>query len=218
MKRLDSAYEPSAKGWFEVSGGYVPRLRARRTEFDHMVRPDGSRPRPPLGATVQPTVQPSVGATLSLNRAGCGRRGAGQAGSHRQPAYASASTARERTREAFLGLGWDVLPSETNFLWLPTGDASGSVAQEGERRGLPVRAFPGSGLRVTVGSPEANDLLTRGGRGDRTTGPVTHRERGPRRCHAGPMTFLRMWPKTTDVRTSASSGRFVSLSRTTACR
>ncbi|WP_274565078.1 hypothetical protein [Streptomyces spiramyceticus] len=28
---------------------------------------------------------------------------------------------RGRTREALLGLGWDVLPSETNFLWLPTG-------------------------------------------------------------------------------------------------
>ncbi|MGW7464655.1 histidinol-phosphate transaminase [Streptomyces xantholiticus] len=66
---------------------------------------------------------------------------------------------RERMREALLGLGWEVLPSATNFLWLPTGEASESVAQEWERRGLLVRAFPGSGLRVTVGSPEANDLL-----------------------------------------------------------
>jgi hypothetical protein len=29
---------------------------------------------------------------------------------------------------------------------------------------------------------------------DRTAGPVARRERGPRRCHAGPMTFLRMCP------------------------
>ncbi|MFF7791267.1 hypothetical protein [Streptomyces sp. NPDC007991] len=30
--------------------------------------------------------------------------------------------------------------------------------------------------------------------GDRTAGPMARRERGPRRCHAGPMTFLRMCP------------------------
>ncbi|GAA2425166.1 hypothetical protein GCM10010255_78730 [Streptomyces coeruleofuscus] len=29
---------------------------------------------------------------------------------------------------------------------------------------------------------------------DRTAGPVARRERGLRRCHAGPMTFLRMCP------------------------
>ncbi|WP_030668307.1 histidinol-phosphate transaminase [Streptomyces cellulosae] len=66
---------------------------------------------------------------------------------------------RERTRESLLALGWEVLPSETNFLWLPAGEASESVAREWERRGLLVRAFAHSGLRVTVGSAEANDLL-----------------------------------------------------------
>ncbi|MCX5242652.1 aminotransferase class I/II-fold pyridoxal phosphate-dependent enzyme [Streptomyces prunicolor] len=65
---------------------------------------------------------------------------------------------RERTRAALLGLGWEVLPSETHFLWLPTGEAE-SVAAQWERRGLLVRAFPGSGLRVTLSSPDANDLL-----------------------------------------------------------
>ncbi|MGP3925941.1 hypothetical protein [Streptomyces sp. 8N616] len=69
-------------------------------------------------------------------------------------------------------------PSDANFLWLPTGDASESVAQEGERRGLLVRAFPGSGLRVTVGSPEANDLLIAAAKETATTGPATRRERG----------------------------------------
>jgi histidinol-phosphate aminotransferase len=66
---------------------------------------------------------------------------------------------RERTRAALLGLGWEVLPSETNFLWLATGEASQAVAEQWERRGLLVQAFPGSGLRVTLGSPDANDLL-----------------------------------------------------------
>jgi histidinol-phosphate aminotransferase len=66
---------------------------------------------------------------------------------------------RERTRAGLLGLGWEVLSSETNFLWLPAGSDAERVAGEWERRGLLVRAFPGDGLRVTVGSPEANDLL-----------------------------------------------------------
>ncbi|GAA2733891.1 histidinol-phosphate transaminase [Streptomyces nogalater] len=66
---------------------------------------------------------------------------------------------RERTREALLGLGWEVLPSETNFLWLPAGEAAEPVAREWESSGLLVRAFPHSGMRVTIGSPEANDLL-----------------------------------------------------------
>jgi histidinol-phosphate aminotransferase len=66
---------------------------------------------------------------------------------------------RERTREALLGLGWEVLPSETNFLWLPAGRDAERVAAGWERRGLLVRAFPDEGLRVTVGTPEANDLL-----------------------------------------------------------
>lgn len=68
---------------------------------------------------------------------------------------------RERTREALLGLGWEVPPSETNFLWLATGASSAALAARWEARGLLVRAFPGEGLRVTVGSPEANDLLLR---------------------------------------------------------
>ncbi|MGW0836392.1 aminotransferase class I/II-fold pyridoxal phosphate-dependent enzyme [Streptomyces prunicolor] len=65
---------------------------------------------------------------------------------------------RERTREALLGLGWEAPPSETSFLWLATGEAE-SVAAQWERRGLLVRAFSGSGLRVTLGSPDASDLL-----------------------------------------------------------
>ncbi|NJQ01100.1 histidinol-phosphate transaminase [Streptomyces zingiberis] len=66
---------------------------------------------------------------------------------------------RERVREALGGQGWTVPPSGTNFLWLPLGGDSGAVAAELERRGLLVRCFPGTGLRVTVGGPEANDLL-----------------------------------------------------------
>ncbi|MFF1874626.1 histidinol-phosphate transaminase [Streptomyces sp. CB03911] len=66
---------------------------------------------------------------------------------------------RERLRTALTARGWAVPPSETNFLWIPAGAGSEALAGELERGGLLVRAFPGDGLRVTVGSPEANDLL-----------------------------------------------------------
>ncbi|MGV9245447.1 histidinol-phosphate transaminase [Streptomyces sp. NPDC003710] len=66
---------------------------------------------------------------------------------------------RERLREALGRQGWSVPPSETNFLWMPLGEDSDRVAAALEQRGLLVRTFSGAGLRITVGSPEANDLL-----------------------------------------------------------
>ncbi|MFF1354031.1 histidinol-phosphate transaminase [Streptomyces sp. NPDC058297] len=66
---------------------------------------------------------------------------------------------RERLREALGAQGWKTPASETNFLWVPLGEESDRVAAALEQRGLLVRNFSGTGLRITVGSPEANDLL-----------------------------------------------------------
>jgi histidinol-phosphate aminotransferase len=66
---------------------------------------------------------------------------------------------RERLRKALGEQGWTVPPSETNFLWLPLGERSDPVAAALEQSGLLVRGFSGAGLRITVGSPEANDQL-----------------------------------------------------------
>ncbi|MEV7389539.1 histidinol-phosphate transaminase [Streptomyces sp. NPDC091215] len=66
---------------------------------------------------------------------------------------------RERLREALGRQGWSIPPGATNFLWMPLGDDSDRVAAALERRGLLVRNFSGAGLRITVGRPEANDLL-----------------------------------------------------------
>lgn len=49
--------------------------------------------------------------------------------------------------------------SHANFIWLPLGERSISVAEALEAQGLTVRAFPGEGLRVTIAEPEANDRL-----------------------------------------------------------
>jgi histidinol-phosphate aminotransferase len=66
---------------------------------------------------------------------------------------------RERLRDALRAQGWTTPKSETNFLWMPLGEDSDTIAAALEERGLLVRNFSGTGLRITVGSPEANDLL-----------------------------------------------------------
>ncbi|WP_425276737.1 histidinol-phosphate transaminase [Streptomyces bauhiniae] len=54
-----------------------------------------------------------------------------------------------------------VTPSEANFVWLPLGERTTAFAQACARAGVAVRAFPGEGVRVTVGTPEANDAVLR---------------------------------------------------------
>ena len=67
----------------------------------------------------------------------------------------------ERTRvyESLLAQGYDVPPSQANFVWFPLGEATTDWAAGCEERGVIVRAFAGSGARVTVGSAPENDRL-----------------------------------------------------------
>lgn len=68
---------------------------------------------------------------------------------------------RERTRlfDGLLAAGLDPLPSQANFVWLPAGEESTRIAEAFERHGISVRAFPGEGVRITVGLPEENDAV-----------------------------------------------------------
>jgi len=52
-----------------------------------------------------------------------------------------------------------VPPSQANFVWLPLGDGTVDWAAGCEERKVIVRAFAGSGVRVTIGTPEENDRL-----------------------------------------------------------
>jgi histidinol-phosphate aminotransferase len=71
----------------------------------------------------------------------------------------AALTVAERSRVAdrLTELGYDVAPSQANFLWLPLGDAAADLAQSSAAAGVMVRPFPGEGVRVTIGLPEEND-------------------------------------------------------------
>lgn len=66
---------------------------------------------------------------------------------------------RARVMERLSELGMRVPDSQANFLWLPLGDRSAEFAQECERQGIILRAFPGAGVRVTIGAPHENDAF-----------------------------------------------------------
>jgi histidinol-phosphate aminotransferase len=66
---------------------------------------------------------------------------------------------RDRVRAALLELGYPVPPSQANFVWLPLGDATMEWTAGCEQRGVIVRGFAGSGVRVTIGAREENDRL-----------------------------------------------------------
>jgi histidinol-phosphate aminotransferase len=66
---------------------------------------------------------------------------------------------RSRVYDRLNALGYEVPPSEANFVWLPLGDATTQWAAGCEERKLIVRPFAGQGIRVTVGTAQENDLF-----------------------------------------------------------
>lgn len=66
---------------------------------------------------------------------------------------------RARLLDGLRAQGWDVPDSQANFVWLPLGDASARFAQEATAAGVLVRPFAADGVRISVGEPEATDLV-----------------------------------------------------------
>jgi histidinol-phosphate aminotransferase len=64
---------------------------------------------------------------------------------------------RERVYAALVGFGYEVPPTQANFVWLPLGEATSEWAAGCESRRVIVRGFAGAGARVTIGSAEEND-------------------------------------------------------------
>jgi len=64
---------------------------------------------------------------------------------------------RERVRAALVQAGYDVPPSQANFVWLALGDRSVDFAQACMDAGVIVRPFAGEGVRVTIGTDGEND-------------------------------------------------------------
>lgn len=66
---------------------------------------------------------------------------------------------RVRVTEALHKLVPGVPDSQANFVWLPLGDRTAGFTAACESRGVIVRGFPPEGVRVTIGTPEENDLF-----------------------------------------------------------
>lgn len=55
--------------------------------------------------------------------------------------------------------GWDVVESQANFVWLRTGSHTADAEAIFNDHGVIVRAFAGEGIRVSIGSPAANQTF-----------------------------------------------------------
>lgn len=64
---------------------------------------------------------------------------------------------RGRVTAQLRARGWEVPEPQANFVWLPCGERAGGLSQDLERQGVVTRAFPGLGIRVSIGSPAEND-------------------------------------------------------------
>jgi len=74
-----------------------------------------------------------------------------------------AELARTRTElaESLRGLGLTVQPSQANFLWLPLAEQAMPFAERARQAGILVMALDGAGVRVTIGTAEANERFCR---------------------------------------------------------
>ncbi len=66
---------------------------------------------------------------------------------------------REKVGPAMRALGFEVPPSQGNFVWLALGDLAVPVAAVLEEHGVLARTFAGDGIRVTVTEPGETELL-----------------------------------------------------------
>jgi histidinol-phosphate aminotransferase len=66
---------------------------------------------------------------------------------------------RERLTGCLRERGLDVADSQANFVWLPTGERTAEIAAALEARAVITRPFAGEGIRVTVGTPEEDDVF-----------------------------------------------------------
>jgi histidinol-phosphate aminotransferase len=66
---------------------------------------------------------------------------------------------RARLTAALRGRGLDVADSQANFVWLPVGERAAALAAALEARAVITRPFAGEGIRVTVGTPEEDDVF-----------------------------------------------------------
>lgn len=68
-------------------------------------------------------------------------------------------TERVRVRDELIAGGYDVPETQANFVWLPLGERTADFNEHCLEHKVVVRAFVGDGARVTIGTPEENDVF-----------------------------------------------------------
>jgi len=66
---------------------------------------------------------------------------------------------RHRVEAALAEQGWELPPSQANFVWFPLGDRIGEFVDACEAVNLSVRRYADDGVRVTIAETDANDRL-----------------------------------------------------------
>lgn len=66
---------------------------------------------------------------------------------------------RVRVRDELIAAGYDVPETQANFVWLPLGEHTAAFNEHCLEHKVVVRAFVGDGARVTIGTPEENDIF-----------------------------------------------------------
>ncbi len=72
---------------------------------------------------------------------------------------AEVTAERDRLTAELRRRGQAVADSQANFVWLPLGERTAEVAAALESRAVITRPFAGEGLRVTIGTPEEDDVF-----------------------------------------------------------
>jgi histidinol-phosphate aminotransferase len=74
---------------------------------------------------------------------------------------------REPLRQELLAMGWDVPPTQGNFVWLPAGADTDRISALFEEHSVLVRAFSGEGIRITIGTAGDNERVVAAARAAR---------------------------------------------------
>ncbi len=72
---------------------------------------------------------------------------------------------RARVSAALTGAGFEVPPSQANFVWLPLADRTLDFVEQAANARVLVRPYGTDGVRVTIGAPEENDTFLAFARG-----------------------------------------------------
>ncbi|MCW2651339.1 MAG: aminotransferase [Mycobacterium sp.] len=68
---------------------------------------------------------------------------------------------RARLTAALRDAGYELPPSQANFVWLPLAECTPDFVQEAADAGVVVRPYGSDGVRVTVAAPHENDAFLR---------------------------------------------------------